>query len=173
MKSPHIRPVGLADVDVLAELSRRTFIETFAAANTPEDMAAHIAKAYAADKLAAELKAPGSSFFFIELDDEPVGYLKVNAGSSQTDRVDGDTLEVERIYVAAEHQGRRLGKTLLEFAIDLAVRQGRDAVWLGVWEKNAKAMAFYERRGFVRFGAHDYVVGSDVQVDFLMRLALD
>lgn len=153
-------------------MSRRTFIATFASGNTAEDMTAYVERSFSAEKMRKELTTPGSTFYFLEAEDGPVGYLKVNVGDAQTEQLPGDTLEIERIYVEADRQGEGFGKALLDFALAEARRAGREAVWLGVWENNPKAIAFYERKGFVPFGAHDFTVGADVQTDILMRLEL-
>ena len=172
MSSYAIRPVDPSEVQSLAELGRRTFVATFASGNAPDDLAAYVERAFGIERLSAELAASDSRFFFAEVGEELAGYLKINTGDAQTDRIDGKTLEVERIYVDTGQQGRGVGKALLDFALEEAHRQGCDAVWLGVWENNAKAIAFYDRQGFAPFGKHDFVIGTDVQTDILMRRAL-
>lgn len=167
-----IRPVLLTEAGTLAELARRTFIATFASDNDPDDLEGYLDRAFGIEQMSSELRRPHSWFFFAEVAGKPAGYLKINTGDAQTERAEGKTLEIERIYVDAEWQGHGLGKALLEFSIDEAKRRRSDAVWLGVWENNAKAISFYEREGFVPFGRHDFVIGNDVQTDILMRCAL-
>ena len=172
MENCTIRPVDPSEVEALAELARRTFAAAFASGNAPDDLAAYVERAFAVERMAAELAAPDSHFLFAEVEGELAGYLKINTGDAQTEQVDGETLEVERIYVDARQQGRGVGKALLDFSLEEARRRGCDTVWLGVWESNAKAIAFYERQDFVPFGKHDFTVGTDVQTDILMRCAL-
>lgn len=169
MTSCRIRPVLPTEVEVLAQIGRRTFESTFAAGNAPDDLRDYVERAFGVERVSDELHRPGSRFFFAELDGEAVGYLKLNSGDAQTEPVAGATLEVERIYVDDNQQGRGVGKALLDFAFEVARRQGCDTIWLGVWENNPKAIRFYERQGFVAFGRHDFVIGTDTQTDILMR----
>lgn len=168
-----IRPVDPSEVRSLAELGRRTFVAAFASGNAPDDLAAYVERAFGIERIAAELASPDSHFFFAEVGGELAGYLKINTGDAQTERIDGETLEVERIYVDSRRQGRGVGKALLDFSLEEARRRRCDTVWLGVWENNAGAIAFYDRQGFAPFGRHDFVIGTDIQTDILMRRALE
>lgn len=164
-----MRPVALADLDELQRISRRTFVETFAAVNTPADIEAYLADRLSTERLQAELADPGSTFRFAVLNGRTAGYLKVNTGRAQTELQEEGSLEIERIYVLAEFQGRRIGLLLLEEALRIARDQGLRSVWLGVWERNTKAIAFYRKNGFAAFGQHVFKLGGDEQVDLLMR----
>lgn len=135
-------------------------------------MAAYVERAFSTGQILTELRRPGSAFYFAETAGAISGYLKVNTGTAQSEQFSGDTLEIERIYVNADRQGEGTGKALLEFAIAEARRQGREAVWLGVWERNLKAIAFYRRKGFIPFGTHNFAIGKDAQTDILMRFLL-
>lgn len=167
-----IKPVQTADVAELARIGRQTFVETFASGNNPDDMADYLGKAFSEDQLSQEMGCPDTSFYFAKQDNDVIGYLKLNVGDAQTEKVEGRTLEIERIYVDARVQGAGVGKSLFEFALEQARQNGADAIWLGVWEDNAKAIEFYARQGFVPFGEHKFIVGDDVQRDVLMRLDL-
>lgn len=169
MENCSIRPVLLDEAGTLAELARRTFVATFASDNDPDDLNSYLDRAFGIEQVSSELRKPHSWFFFAEVEGRPAGYLKINTGDAQTETVEGRTLEIERIYVDPEWQGHGVGKALLEFSMDEAKRRRSDAVWLGVWENNTKAISFYERQGFVPFGKHDFVIGNDVQTDILMR----
>ncbi len=164
-----IRPCRPDELHALRTLSIKTFDETFRSANRPEVMDAFLAEAFAPEKLAAEMSNTESRFFFAIRDGEPVGYLKLNVGNAQTEYQSEGMLEIERIYVSAEHQGCGLGKRLMAFALEMAARGGHPAVWLGVWEHNPKAIAFYTREGFSRIGQHVFRVGDEDQTDWLMR----
>jgi len=167
-----IRPVDSSEVETLAELGRRTFVAAFASGNAPDDLVSYVERAFAIERMATELAAPDCHFFFAEVEGEVAGYLKINTGDAQTEQIDGETLEVERIYVDPRRQGGGVGKALLDFALEEARRRECGTIWLGVWENNAQAIAFYERQGFVPFGKHDFTLGTDVQTDILMRRAL-
>lgn len=172
MASCTIRPVQSSEAQTLAELGRRTFVATFASGNAPDDLAAYVERAFGMEQVCTELGTRGSQFFFAEFEDQIAGYLKVNTHDAQTEKIDGETLEIERIYVDLEQQGKGVGKALLDYSLEEARRRKCDAVWLGVWEDNTKALTFYERQGFVPFGNHNFVLGNDVQTDILMRYAL-
>ena len=167
-----IQPVQLYELSTLARIGEKTFRQTFASSNDPKDLEAYLDKAFAHKQLLLEIENPEASFSFAKVDSKVVGYLKTNRGKAQTERVEGKTLEIERIYVDADVQGLGLGKALFEHALEEAKAIGADALWLGVWEDNPKAIEFYARQGFKAFGEHKFTIGSDVQRDILMRLEL-
>lgn len=160
---------GPEHLAALRELSIQTFHDTFSHLNSEENMRAYIETAYAGEALAAELANPASAFYFAFDGKRIAGYIKVNDAPAQTELNDPDTLELERIYLRREHQGKGDGRLLLEKAISIAMERGRTRLWLGVWEKNEKALAFYRRNGFEVFGEHAFVMGDDAQTDLLMR----
>lgn len=164
-----IRRVTPDEADTLRKLAIRTYYETFAAANSAEDMQAYLAKAFEPEKLLRELNNSKSSFFFLYADGRLAGYLKLNEAPAQTDINDANSLEIERIYVSGEFQGSGLGKRLMEKAISTAQELGKEYIWLGVWEKNEKAIGFYKSKGFYMIGTHSFVMGNDVQTDYIMR----
>ncbi|MCE3294754.1 MAG: protease synthase and sporulation negative regulatory protein 1 [Crocinitomicaceae bacterium] len=167
-----LTPVTLADIPELQQLGRRTFADAFAAVNTRENMASYLDEAYTAEKLSAEISNPGSYFWFLHQNDKPVAYLKLNTGQAQTEFREEHALEIERIYVLKELQGKQIGQRLLDFSLDIARQLGKTTVWLGVWENNTGAIRFYERNGFERFGSHVFHLGDDPQTDILMKLNL-
>ena len=164
-----IKKCTLQDLELLCKISRETFYQTFADYNTAENMRAYLDSAYNEEKLYRELSNPNSSFFFVYVDERVAGYLKLNEFAAQTDINDIDSLELERIYILKEFQGAGLGKDLLDYTISIAIEHGKKYIWLGVWEHNERAKHFYDKNGFYRIGAHSFVVGDDVQTDFVMR----
>jgi ribosomal protein S18 acetylase RimI-like enzyme len=150
-------------------VARQTYSETFAHLNTAEDMAEYLDTAYGTRQLAKELQEPHSRFYFLEENGQVAGFLKLNEGPAQTDVHDDDALEVQKIYLLAAFQRRGFGRVLMEEAMRVGRALGKTYLWLGVWEHNHKALAFYKSHGFRRFGAHPYVLGSDVQTDLLLR----
>ncbi len=157
------------EVSLLRELSETTFLETFAWCNTQKDMAEYLSQAYNEEKLLRELADTAVSFFLIYVEGRAAGYIKVNETPSQTDIQDSKSLEIERLYVLGEFQGMGLGKRLMVHALDFAVARGKQYVWLGVWEHNEKAKRFYKKTGFYKIGAHNFILGSDIQTDEIMR----
>jgi ribosomal protein S18 acetylase RimI-like enzyme len=157
------------NLEELILLSKETFYQTFAAQNTVEDMETYLETAFSKDKLYRELCDHNTSFFFLYADESLAGYLKLNDYPSQTDVNDENSLEIERIYVLKDFQGLGLGRYLMEYSIKTAADNGKNYVWLGVWEKNEKALRFYKSNGFYRIGEHSFVIGNDVQTDYIMR----
>ena len=163
----------IEDLDILIEMSKSTFIDAFEKENNPSDFKRYIAKAFNREQIRAELQNPNSSFYFMLLDAVGyVGYVKLNRKEAQKEDFDFNATELERIYVLAEFQGNQLGQKGLEMVIDIAKHENSSCVWLGVWEQNMRAISFYERHGFVKFGKHPYLIGEDKQYDWLMKLDL-
>ena len=165
----YLRKCTVDDFDVLRELSIWTYYETFAYLNNPEDMQAYLDEAFEINKLWNELCNPNSTFFFLYFNDTLAGYLKLNEAPSQTDINDFDSLEIERIYVVSKFQGEGLGRYLMEQAIAIATERKKKYVWLGVWEKNERAIRFYKKNRFYEISTHTFVMGEDVQTDYIMR----
>ena len=173
MTNISIISVSTQEVSQLQKIARSTFYETFAAMNTPENMRQYLEKDLSIEKLTAELNNPESQTFFAQRDDEIIGYLKLNVGAAQTEKVDPGGLEIQRIYVKKEYQGAKVGATLLNLAIDQALTKDCSYIWLAVWEKNMRAIRFYEKNGFVTFGSHIFQLGMDAQTDILMKKQLN
>jgi len=167
-----IQLVRPSDVDTLLVLSRKTFYDAFEHLNNPDDFEAYTSKAFTREQLLSEIENPDCAFYFAVLDDDPVGYIKLNYRNAQAEFQDTKAVEVSRIYVDADQQGKKIGNQLLDFAINKAIEDQMQYIWLGVWEHNHAAQRFYERNGFVKCGSHEFVVGKDVQTDFLMKKEL-
>lgn len=135
-------------------------------------MEAYASAAFTSQKIQSELSNPNSHFYFAMLDGEIAGYLKLNYGLAQTEFQDQNTVEIERIYVLAEHHGKKIGHQFIDFALKDAADKNLQCVWLGVWEHNQKALSFYKKHGFEVFSSHEFVLGSDKQTDLLMKKAV-
>lgn len=162
----------LSDIDRLQKISRQTFHETFSPYNTEDDMIKYLEESFSTERLFTELSNSNSEFYFATLDDEEIGYLKINFGESQTELKDKKSVEIERIYVLRDFHGKKIGQLMYEKAIRIAQNKNAEYVWLGVWEKNARALRFYKKNGFVEFSKHPFILGNDVQTDIMMRLKL-
>jgi ribosomal protein S18 acetylase RimI-like enzyme len=169
---PLIRRASAVDAPLLAQLAARTFQETFAADNKPEDMTAYLTAAFGPEKQAAELADPRSIFFIAEANDAAAGYAQLHAGDAPPCIEGPNSIELSRIYVAKEFLGRGVGEALMRACMDEASRAGHHTIWLGVWEKNERAQAFYRKWGFQVVGQHIFQLGSDPQTDLLMARAL-
>ncbi|MBP1163254.1 MULTISPECIES: GNAT family N-acetyltransferase [unclassified Chryseobacterium] len=156
----------------LQEIGRKTFSETFSENNTEESMAEYLEKSFSTEKLTTEMNDKNSEFYFAKLDNEVIGYLKLNTGSSQTEIKSKNALEIERIYVSKDFHGKNVGQILYNKAIETAKEKEVDYVWLGVWENNLRAIGFYKKNGFVEFDKHIFRLGNEEQTDIMMKLNL-
>ena len=167
-----IRPCTEHDVNTLREISIQTFSETCEHDNEEEHLQAYLKKAYNSEKLRKELSNPNSFFYFIEHQEKVAGYLKVNVKDAQTEAMGKNALEIERIYIRKEFQKLGLGKELLSHAVGVAHEHQVSTIWLGVWEENKNALAFYKKSGFVKRGQHSFFMGEDEQIDWIMEKQL-
>lgn len=172
MTDVKIDQVAEKDLPALVAISRETFADTFGEYNSAEDMAKFLDENYNEEKLGGEMATPGSFFYFLKVDGEVAGYLKLDVADAQNEDVDPDGLEVERIYLRKSFQHRGLGKQLFEFAEEKGREWGKSVLWLGVWEHNENAKNFYASRGLTRFSEHVFVLGDDRQTDFLLKKPL-
>ncbi|WP_247644932.1 GNAT family N-acetyltransferase [Bifidobacterium pseudolongum] len=170
---PMIEMAQSTDVNTIRDLSIATFAETFASLNTEEDMKQYNERHFSTDELQREINNPDSTFMVAKVDGVPAGYMKVNVGDAQTEKMLGNRMEVQRLYILRQYKRNGLGARFMHTAFDMARAQGKSVIWLGVWEHNDAAIAFYKRMGFVQFGSHDFVLGEDRQTDLLMEAAVD
>jgi ribosomal protein S18 acetylase RimI-like enzyme len=159
-------------LEELQALSRQTFSEAFSSGNTEENMRQYLDKEFSEEKLRQEISNPDSDFYFARLDALYIGYLKINFGRAQTELRENNGMEIERIYVLKEFYGKQAGQLLFNKALGIARERKKDYIWLGVWEKNSRAIRFYEKNGFVQFGTHGFRVGEEEQTDILMKRRL-
>ena len=167
-----IRKINIDDLETLRDLSIQTFKETFEEVNTEEDMQKYLLENLSIQKLKSELENPNSEFYFAENNDEILGYLKLNFKDAQTEKLEENHFEIERIYVLKAFLGQKIGQILFDKAIEIGREKNLEYVWLGVWEENHRAIKFYEKNGFEIFGKHDFVLGEDVQTDLLMKMKI-
>ncbi len=160
------------DLEDLVEISRKTFSDAFEAVNDPEDFQNYLNTTLSSKVLLNELQSPLSHFYFVYSEEMIVGFFKYNEGEAQTDLKDPQAIELERIYVLTEYQNKGLGRRMINEVIQKASEMGKRYIWLGVWEENPGAIAFYESLGFEKFGKHPYYIGKDKQMDWLMKLQL-
>jgi ribosomal protein S18 acetylase RimI-like enzyme len=160
------------DLIQLIQVSRQTFVEAFENNNNPNDFKNYIDKAFSKDSLKAELSNTNTQFYFVYNGTNLVAYFKLNVSMAQTDVKLNNSIELERIYVLSTYQGLGLGAQLLTKVKNIAVENDKKMLWLGVWQENKRAIQFYERHGFKKFGTHPYFIGLDEQTDWLMRFYL-
>jgi ribosomal protein S18 acetylase RimI-like enzyme len=172
MNTIEIKKATILDLDSIQKISTQTFTETFAAVNTPENITDYIKNSLNLEQLTAELNNTNSQFYIAYSNSEVVGYLKINFGDAQTETINENALEVQRIYVLQNFHGKNIGQLLLEEVKKIAQTTGVDYIWLGVWEENHKALRFYTKNGFVVFDKHVFIMGNDEQTDLLMRFEI-
>ncbi len=168
----NIRRATLSEVKELQQISRETFYDTFSAANSKEDMEKYLRERLSLEVLSAELENSNSEFYFAEQDNKIIGYLKVNFGDAQTEKQEANALEIERIYVLKDFHGKHVGQLLYQKALGIAKEKNVAYVWLGVWEENHRAVAFYKKNGFTVFDKHTFTLGNDEQIDLMMKRQL-
>jgi ribosomal protein S18 acetylase RimI-like enzyme len=169
---------------MLAELGARTFSDTFLADNRPEDIAAFLAATYSPSKQAAELADPPNIFLVAELASPAshhaphsppplaVGFAKLRRGTAPSCVAGEAPIQIDRLYVTRAYLGRGIGEALMRRCFEEASAASHDTLWLGVWERNTRALAFYRRWGFRVVGAHSFQLGADLQNDLLMSCAV-
>ncbi|MBT2619535.1 GNAT family N-acetyltransferase [Chryseobacterium sp. ISL-6] len=169
MNSIIINQAFLEDWETLQTIGKETFSETFSGDNSKEEMDLYLEKSFNKEKLTDELNNSDSFFFIAWEEDNPIGYLKLNAGTAQTELQDKTSLEIERIYVRSSHHGKKVGQLLYDKALNVAKEQKKAYIWLGVWEENLRAVNFYKKNGFVEFDKHIFRLGNEEQTDLMMK----
>jgi ribosomal protein S18 acetylase RimI-like enzyme len=164
-----IRSATAGDNVLLAELGERTFANTFAAQNTPENLAAYLGASFSPEKQAAELADPYSVFLIAESDGQPAGYARLKAGQPSAANAGNNPIELVRIYATEAWIGKGLGARLMRACLAEAEKRGCDTIWLGVWEENPRAIAFYRKWGFTVTGRQTFQLGDDMQTDLIMQ----
>ena len=171
-----LRVATPADAAPLARLAARLFAEAFAADNTPEDMAGYLASAFTEERQRRELEDPGSRVWIAvppraAAPEDVAGYAQVRRAAGPACVTARRPAELARLYVDRAWHGRGVANALMDACLAQAEAWECDGVWLGVWERNARAIAFYERRGFRRVGTQTFLLGRDVQTDLVMERA--
>lgn len=165
-----IEKVKLKDLKSLQKIGRETFYETFASSNSEVNMQTYLNEEFSDEKLINQLENEDSEYYFAMINNEIIGYLKINFAEAQTEIKDKNSLEIERIYVLEAFHGKQVGQGLFEKAFEIAINKQLTSMWLGVWEENPRAIQFYQKNGFVAFDQHAFKLGDDLQTDVLMRL---
>ena len=169
MSPVFIRYATEKDAELIADISRQTFYDTFSAVNTKENMDKFMIEKFTKENLMAEVGAPGNIFLLAYNNDEIVGYARLRENNNPKKLNGLSTLEIARIYATKNAIGKGVGKALMEKSISIAKEKGKQLIWLGVWKENQSAINFYTKWGFKIFDEHDFILGNDVQKDWLMK----
>jgi diamine N-acetyltransferase len=171
--TPTIRLARPEDAAAIATFSARTFFETYAESNDPADMTAHLAAKYSEAIQAAELADPGLVYLLAEIDGALAGFALLHLDHALENTGLSRPVELVRFYVAKEWHGHGVAQTLMSACRREAIRRDGRTLWLAVWQSNARAIAFYRKMGFAVAGTVAFRLGSQVQTDHMMTLALE
>ena len=169
-----VRRATVADAEALAQIGARTFFETFAADNTPEDMRMFLTSTWRPDLQRAEILDPGlDTLLACDAGGALAGFAQLRVAHPPAGIAVRSPVELKRFYVDRPWQGRGLARTLMEAAEQAARARGAREFWLGVWERNERAQAFYRKCGFRKVGTQIFLVGTDPQTDNVMLRELE
>jgi diamine N-acetyltransferase len=164
-----VRYATAADYNLLAEAGRRLFEAAFAQENRAEDMGAYLQEAFSPEIQAAELADSASVTFIADIEGNFAGYARLKEGRPRVEIAGLRPVELVRIYAEREYIGRGIGSALMQASLDESARRGWDTIWLGVWERNPRAIRFYEKWGFSVAGQQTFKLGEGLQTDLVMQ----
>lgn len=170
--SVSIQPATFHDAQALRDLSEQTFIDTYAVYNTPENMEKHISTKFTLEQIQAELSDSSVQYLLLKKAGQLIGFTKLVKNHAPKELSSENAIEIERFYVDKAFHGQNLGKHLMNESLDWCKNSGFKTVWLGVWEENARALQFYAKMGFEKIGEHVFVLGTEVQNDYVMAFKL-
>ncbi len=178
----NIKKVTEHELPTLIALARETFIAAFEKQNNPDDFAAYVNAAFTFAVFKKELYTEGSVFYLVYNDNELIGYFKLNHNKIPHDGINlisefelmhtQKMTELERIYLTDNTHGKGFATLMISEIIQLSKAENSAFIWLGVWENNLKAIKFYQKSGFSKFGEHIFIIGDDPQTDWLMSYEL-
>ena len=167
-----VRRATPPDAALLADLAARTFYDTFAASNTPEDMEKFLTSTYSEEIQRHEIEDPSLTTLLAECDGTAAGFAQIRMGKAP-DCVKGHApIEIKRFYVEKSFHGRGVAQELMRAAEEVGLASGAKTIWLGVWEHNRRAIAFYRKFGFADVGAQVFMLGNDPQRDVVMARSM-
>lgn len=164
-----VRTCNAKDIDALVALGIKTFRDTFDEYNDPDNMIRYINDNFTRKIIEHEMQQPGTMFFLAVDGRKTAGYAKVRNAEPPAGLDDPSALEIERLYAQRDYIGKRVGHMLLQTCLSYLRKRGAKTAWLGVWENNQRAISFYEKNGFRKFGEHIFMLGNDAQTDWLMK----
>lgn len=169
---PTFRYATLADAERLAELAAISFHQAFDGSSKQENVDDYVNSAFNPEQLRVELTDPKSTYVLVEVEGESIGYLKLYEGEAPKCVSEPPAIELSRLYVRREFWAQKVGAALMQRALEEARQKGYQTIFLGVWEHNERAKAFYRKWGFQRVGDHIFQMGDDPQTDWWMARKL-
>jgi ribosomal protein S18 acetylase RimI-like enzyme len=163
-----IRRAAPGDAASLAALAARTFSDAFERHNSPEDMALYLATNYSPARQTADLRDEGIVTLVADAGDALAGYAQLRQGTAPDCVIGPSPIELWRFYVERTWHGRGLARELMASSLEAAAERGAGTIWLAVWERNDRALAFYRKCGFEVMGDKDFLLGTDRQTDRVM-----
>jgi ribosomal protein S18 acetylase RimI-like enzyme len=167
-----IRHATQKDATLIADISRQTFYETFSGQNSKEDMDIFLGTQFTRGRLMLEVGRAGKTFLIAEDDNVVAGYAKLNDQRQPANIGSKNCLEIARLYAVKGMIGKGVGSFLMEEIVKIATEQKKEMLWLGVWKENERAIAFYRKWGFEVFDECDFILGNDLQKDWMMKKKL-
>lgn len=168
-----IKQLTVSEVQILRQVSIDTFIDTYSKFNTAENMQMYVQQHFNEEQLISELESDSNFFFGIFDGDALAGYTKLRTTEHPEELKWKKHIELERIYAAKKYHGKGLGYRMMHYCLQFASENNYDVLWLGVWEKNERAIHFYKKSGFEIFSRHVFMLGTDEQTDWLMKKELN
>lgn len=167
-----IREATVNDARLIADISHQTFYETFAAYNRKEDMDKFLSQQFTKGRLMMEVGSKQNIFLLAYDSNDLAGYVKIRDERIPPSMGKVNALEIARLYAMTNQIGKGIGSVLMQACIDIAKQRDKEVLWLGVWEKNQRAIDFYTKWGFEKFDETDFLLGDDMQRDWLMKKKL-
>src|SRR4030095_1246503 len=167
-----VRIGTVEDAAALSFIGEKTFVDTWKGTTSTENMRLYTEEIYSEATMRMELSDPVITYFVAFDDDKLVGYVKLSRKQTLGDWISDRCMELCRIYVLSDYLDKKVGKVLMEASIDLAKSEQMESMVLGVWENNHRALAFYKKFGFEKIGEHPFMVGKQVDTDWVMRKKL-
>lgn len=164
-----IREARVDDIPEMRQVAITTYQDTFSHFNTPENLQIYFDQAYSLPALMRELDEVNAKLFIAFDENKILGFARLREYDEVRDLLGDNTIELQRLYVLTEAQGKSIGKMLMNQALSYASQKGYDWIWLGVWERNYKAQEFYKKWGFEKFSEHTFWQGDDPQIDWLLK----
>lgn len=163
-----IRKATSADAEALSELALRIFLDTFAAQNNPDDVELYATQSYSRDIQLEEINDPSLTYLVAEVDGKPAGFAMIGLPRSESCLRFAESIELFRFYVDKEWHGKGVAQPMMKACEDFARSLGGKTICLGVWLENPRAIRFYEKIGFRKEGTQAYLLGNDMQTDWVM-----
>lgn len=164
-----IRQALHADLELLRNISIKSYYDTFSPSNTKEDMDLYLTEAFSEETIRKELEDQLGACWIAFVDNKAAGYARMRINPEVFELLGERAIEIHRMYALEAFIGKGIGSALMSHCLDYARKSDFDWVWLGVWERNFKAQRFYEKWGFEKFSEHPFLMGTDPQVDWLLK----